>query len=89
MKTTYDPELIYDMFDRYGFPVLRIDCFDRGNYAEIRASLECDGPITVDQLQEITTKLKLIQKKEDVGLKIVHIDLKHKTIRINIYTKTD
>ena len=39
MDTTLSPEIIYEVFDKYGFSVLRIDNFDRGDYAEIRAEL--------------------------------------------------
>lgn len=87
MKTTLDPEIIYDAFDRHGFPILRIDQFDRGNYAEIRAELDYDDYLTINQLTDITVKLSMIEKDENIELKIVHIDMVHKTIRLNIYTK--
>ena len=85
MKDTLNPEIIYDVFDRYGFSVLRIDNFDRGNYAELRVELNYEGYITVNQLQEITMKLYLIEKNEKIALKIVHIDMPHRTMRLNIY----
>ena len=85
MKDTLNPEIIYGVFDRYGFPVLRIDNFDRGDYAEIRVELNYQDYITVNQLQEITMKLLLIEKSEGINLKIVHIDMLHKTMRVNIY----
>lgn len=85
METTFEPQIIYDAFDKYGFPVLRIDQFDRGDYAEIRAELNFPDFITVNQLQEITLKLNLIEENENINVKIVNIDLIHKTMRINIY----
>jgi hypothetical protein len=89
MKSTYDPEIIYDVFDRHGFPVLRIDRFDRGNYAELRTALNYKEPITPEDLFEITNRLKIIQKNEEISIRIVNIDLIHKTMRINIHTRKD
>ncbi len=83
MQTTYDPQQIYDVFDRYGFAVLRIDQFDRGNYAKIRAELKYER-LTTDHLLEISTKLKLLEKNENVEISIVNIDMIHKTMRLNI-----
>ncbi len=40
MKTTFDPQIIYEVFDKYGFPVLRIDNFDKGTFAKIRTELK-------------------------------------------------
>ena len=85
MKDTLNPEIIYDVFDRYGFPVLRIDNFERGNYAEIRVELNYQEYLTLNQLQEITMKLYLIERHEKITLKVVHIDMLHKTMRLNIY----
>ena len=85
MQSTYDPQTIYDVFNRYGFAVLRIDQFDRGNYAKIRAELKYDR-LTVDHLLEITTKLKLLEKNENVEISIINIDMIHKTMRLNIST---
>ncbi len=62
MKNTLYPEIIYGAFERYGFPVLRIDHFDRGDYAEIRAELDYPGFLSVKQLQEITMKLNLMER---------------------------
>ena len=84
MKDTYDPEIIYDVFDRHGFPVLRIDRFDRGNYAELRAGLKYKEPITPEDLLEIANRLQIIQKNEGISVRIVNIDMIHKTMRINI-----
>jgi len=83
MQTTYDPQQIYDVFDRYGFAILRIDQFDRGNYAKIRAELKYERLMT-DHLLEISTKLKLLEKNENVEISIVNIDMIHKTMRLNI-----
>jgi hypothetical protein len=88
MQSTYDPQLIYDVFDRYGFAVLRIDQFDRGNYAKIRAELKYEQ-LTTDHLLEITTKLKSLEKNENVDVTIVNIDMIHKTMRLNIATKEE
>jgi hypothetical protein len=88
MQSTYDPQTIYDVFDRYGFAVLRIDQFDRGNYAKIRAELKYDR-LTVDHLLEITTKLKSLEKNENVEISIINIDMIHKTMRLNISTKEE
>ena len=87
MKNTYDIDVIYNVFSRLGFPVLRIDQFDRGNYAEIRAELNNPKFITVSQLQEITMKLALIQKNENIRIEICNIDMLHRTMRINIHTR--
>jgi hypothetical protein len=87
MKDTLNPEIIYGAFDRYGFPVLRIDNFDRGDYAEIRVELNYKGFLTVNQLQEITMKLLLIEKSEKIKVRIVHIDMLHRTMRVNIYVE--
>ncbi len=86
MQSTYDPQQIYDVFDRYGFAVLRIDQFDRGNYAKIRAELKYEQ-LTTDHLLEITTKLKSLEKNENLEIRIVNIDMLHKTMRLNIATK--
>jgi hypothetical protein len=85
MKTTENPQTIYDLFDRSGFAILRIDQFDRGDYAEVRAELPYREFMTVDQLQELILKLKMMEKNESITLKIVHIDLIHRTIRVNIH----
>lgn len=87
MINTNSPDIIYDMFERYGFPVLRIDHFDRGNYAEIRAQLNYQNFLSTTQLQEITMKLALLEKNENIRIEIANIDMIHRTIRINIHTK--
>ncbi len=86
MQSTYDPQMIYDVFDRYGFAILRIDQFDRGNYAKIRAELKYEK-LTTDSLLEITTKLKTLEKNENLEIHIINIDMIHKTMRLNIITK--
>ena len=86
MQSTYDPQLIYDVFDRYGFAILRIDQFDRGNYATIRAELKYEKLLT-DHLLEITTKLKSLEKNENLEIHIINIDMIHKTMRLNILTR--
>jgi coproporphyrinogen III oxidase-like Fe-S oxidoreductase len=87
MDTTLSPEIIYEVFDKYGFSVLRIDNFDRGNYAEIRAELNYSEYLSVKQLQDIVLKLNLIEKNEKLELKIVNIDMIHKTMRLNFYIR--
>jgi hypothetical protein len=88
MQSTYDPQLIYDVFDRYGFAILRIDQFDRGNYATLRAELKYEK-LSTDRLLEITTKLKSLEKNENLEIHIVNIDMIHKTMRLNIITKEE
>lgn len=85
MKDTFNPEIIYDVFDRHGLSPLRIDNFDRGNYAKVRVGLNYREYLTVNQLQEITMKLYLIEKNEHLKLEIVHIDMVHKTMRVNLH----
>ena len=86
MQSTYDPQLIYDVFNRYGFAILRIDQFDRGNYAKIRAELKYEK-LSTDYLLEITTRLKSLEKTENLEIHVVNIDMIHKTMRLNIMTK--
>jgi len=88
MQSTYDPQLIYDVFDRYGFAILRIDQFDRGNYATLRAELKYEK-LSTDRLLEITTKLKSLEKNENLEIHINNIDMIHKTMRLNIITKEE
>ena len=87
MKNTNSPEQIYQVFERYGFPIVRIDQFDRGNYAEIRAQLNYPKFLSTIQLQEITMKLSLLEKNENISLEIANIDMIHRTMRINLHTK--
>ena len=85
MRDTLSPDVIYDIFGRVGFPVLRIDHFDRGNYAEIRAQLNYPKNLSVLQLQEITGKLSILEKNENIRIEIVNIDMIHHTLRVNIF----
>ena len=85
MKDTLSPDMIYDIFGRLGFPVLRIDHFDRGNYAEIRAQLNYPKNLSVLQLQEVTAKLAILEKNENIRIEIVNIDMIHHTLRVNIF----
>ena len=87
MKSTLYPEIIYEAFERYGFPALRIDHFDRGNYAEIRAELNYPDYLSVKLLQEITMKLNMMEKNENIEIQIINIDMIHKTMRVNIEIK--
>lgn len=88
MKNTYDPQLIYDMFDRYGFKVMRIDQFDSGNFAKIRAELAYER-MNLSQLLELTTKLISLEKSENLEIQVVNIDLIHKTMRLNFMTREE
>ncbi|MCX6555702.1 MAG: hypothetical protein NTZ12_11935 [Candidatus Aminicenantes bacterium] len=88
MKNTYDPLLIYDMFDRAGFKILRIDQFDTGNYAKIRAELKYDR-LSVTQLLEIATRLMTLEKNENLEIQIVNIDMIHKSMRVDIMTREE
>jgi hypothetical protein len=88
MKNTFDPQLIYDVFARFGFPIVRIDQFDRGNFAKIRAELKYER-LSVDYLLEITTRLKSMEKSESMEIQIINIDMIHKTMRLNITTRED
>ena len=88
MKNTYDPQMIYDVFNRFGFPIVRIDQFDRGNFAKIRAELKYEQ-LSVDCLLEITTRLKSMEKNENLEIQIINIDMIHKTMRLNILIKGD
>ena len=88
MKNTYDPLLIYDMFDHFGFKVLRIDQFDCGNFAKIRAEMGIDrlGP---SQLLEIATRLMSLEKGENLDVQVVYVDMVHKTMTLNIATREE
>jgi hypothetical protein len=88
MKSTFDPQLIYDVFNRFGFPIMRIDQFDRGNFAKIRAELKYDR-LSVDYLLEITTRLKSMEKTENLEIQIINIDMIHKSMRLNITTREE
>jgi hypothetical protein len=88
LKNTYDPLVIYDMFDRSGFKILRIDQFDSGNFAKIRAELKYDR-LSAAQLLEIATRLMSLENIENLEIHIVNIDMIHKTMRIDILTKEE
>ena len=88
MKDTYDPQLIYDAFHRNGFPITRIDHFDRGNYAEIRTELRYNDFLNLNQMHEILLKLNIIEESENITLRIVHVDMVHKSLRVNIYIES-
>jgi hypothetical protein len=88
MKSTIDPQLIYDVFERFGFPIMRIDEFDRGNFAKIRAELKYER-LNIDSLLEITTKLKSMEKSENLEIHVINIDMIHKTMRLDILTKEE
>jgi hypothetical protein len=88
VKNTYDPLLIYDMFDRAGFKILRIDQFDSGNLAKIRAELNYDR-LSAALLLEIATKLLALEKGENLEIHIVNIDMIHKSMRVDIMTREE
>ena len=83
MKDTLNPEKIYAAFETGGFSVDRIDNFYDGKHAEIRAELQFTDSLSVQNLQEITLKLKMIEENEGIKIEIIHIDMTHKSIRIN------
>jgi hypothetical protein len=76
------------MFDRSGFKVLRIDQFDSGNYAKIRAELKYDH-LGAAQLLEIATRLMSLEKNENLEIRIINIDLIHKSMRVDILTREE
>ena len=88
MKNTYDPQLIYDAFDRFGFKVKRIDQFDCGNFAKIRADLNYET-LSPDQLRDIATRLMSVEKSENIEIQVVHVDMIHRSIRVNIATREE
>jgi len=88
VKNTYDPQLIYDMFDRFNFKVLRIDQFDCGNFAKIRAEIEHEK-LSVAQLLEMSARLMSMEKSENIDIQIVHIDMFHKTMSLNLTTREE
>ncbi len=88
MKNTYDPLLIYDMFDRAGFKIQRIDQFDSGNFAKIRAELNYEQ-LSAPSLLEIATKLIALEKSENLEINIVNIDMIHKSMRVDILTREE
>lgn len=84
MKTTLEPDQIYMIFEKAGIPALRIDEFDRGNFAKIRAQLPYQNFMTVGNLLELSYKLNTIEKEENLKVKIIHLDLVHQTLSLNI-----
>lgn len=88
MKNTYDPLLIYDMFGSAGFKILRIDQFDSGNFAKIRAELNYER-LSAALLLEIATRLMSLEKNENLEIHIVNIDMIHKSMRVDIITREE
>jgi hypothetical protein len=86
MRNTYDPQQIYDVFDHYGFKVLRIDQFDSGNFAKIRAELGCEQ-LSASQLLEIATRLISLEKNENVEIQLVYVDMRHQTMTLNLLVR--
>ncbi len=84
METTFDPEVIYEAFSRYGFAILRIDRFDRGNYAEVRLETKNTGSMRIDEIQHLINNLRLLEKGEHIEIQIVHLDLRHQSLRLNM-----
>ena len=74
--------------DRFGFKVLRIDQFDCGNFAKIRTELELER-LSTSQLLEIATRIMGMEKAENIEVQIVHIDMIHKTMSLNITTREE
>ena len=83
MINTYEPQLIYDVFDHYGFKVLRIDQFDSGNFAKIRAELDYEQ-LSSAQLLEIATRLISLEKNENVEIQVTYVDMRHRTMTLNL-----
>jgi hypothetical protein len=88
MKNTYDPQMIYDMFDHFGFKCVRIDHFDCGNFAKIRAEIEYER-LGAAQLLEMTTRLMSMEKNENLDIYVVHIDMVHRTMTLTIATREE
>jgi len=86
MKNTNEPQVIYDVFDHYGFKLLRIDQFDSGNFAKIRAELDTER-LSVGQLLEIATRLISLEKNENVEVQVVHVDMRHRTMTLNLLVR--
>jgi len=86
MKNTYEPQLIYDMFAHYGFNVLRIDQFDSGSFAKIRAELNYEL-LSAGQLLEVATRLISMEKNENLDIQVVMVDMRHRTMTVNILVR--
>jgi 23S rRNA U2552 (ribose-2'-O)-methylase RlmE/FtsJ len=86
MKNTYEPQLIYDMFSHYGFNVLRIDQFDSGSFAKIRAELNYEQ-LNAGQLLEVATRLISMEKNENLDIQVVMVDMRHRTMTVNILVR--
>jgi hypothetical protein len=84
MKTTFEPDLIYAIFAQAGFPVLRIDEFDRGNFAKIRAEIPYKKSVSIKELLNIALKLNALEEQEKIEIQLKHLDLVHGTIRLDI-----
>jgi hypothetical protein len=76
------------MFDSAGFKILRIDQFDSGNFAKIRAELNHDR-LSASLLLEIATRLMSLEKNENLEIHIINIDMIHKTMRVDIMTREE
>jgi hypothetical protein len=88
MKNTYDPQLIYDMFDHFGFKCLRIDQFDCGNFAKIRAEVGFER-LSASQLLEIATRLMSMEKSENLDIQVVHVNMVYRTMTLHISTREE
>ncbi len=86
MKNTYEPQLIYDVLDNYGFKVVRIDQFDSGSFAKIRAELGCEQ-MSAGQLLEMATRLISLEKNENVEVQVTYLDMRHRTITLNLLVR--
>jgi len=87
MKTTLNPEVIYDAFRRIGLTTLRIDRFDLGNFADIRVEFGAATPFSLDQLNDLITKLRIMEKNENIQVRIVNFDTAHQTMRVHLQTR--
>jgi hypothetical protein len=76
------------MFDNAGFKILRIDQFDSGNFAKIRAELNYER-LSASLLLEIATRLMALEKSENLDIQIVNIDMIHKSMRVDIITREE
>lgn len=83
MKNTYEPQLIYDVFAQHGFGVLRIDQFDSGNSAKIRAELNCEQ-MSAAALMEVATRLMAMEKHENLDIQVVFLDMRHRSMTLTI-----
>ncbi len=85
MENTFEPGLIYETFARYNLEIKRIDCFDRGNFAQLRVELPLNEKfITLLELQKTILNLSRLERQENIKIKIINIDCRHKSLRIDI-----